>query len=161
MHKIATLLGVLLGMGMVAAAMAADQMPGSAPASSAGPANVVSVSVFGEPGSYQFSVGIRSPDTGCDRFADWWEVLSPEGKLLYRRILFHSHVDEQPFERSGGPVPIGANDQVWVRAHMSRGGYGGVMFKGSPRGGFAAAKAASGFAAQVEKQAPLPSGCAF
>ena len=51
-------------------------------------------------------------------------MLSLEGALLYRRILAHSHVDEQPFVRSGGPVPVGASDIVIVRGHMNPGGYG-------------------------------------
>lgn len=44
--------------------------------------------------------------------------MSTDGKLLYRRVLLHSHVDEQPFTRSGGPVPIQTDSVVWVRAHM-------------------------------------------
>jgi len=69
-------------------------------------ADVLSVEVTGSPNAYQFSVKIASPDTGCEQYADWWEVLSEDGQLLYRRILLHSHVNEQPFVRSGGPVNI-------------------------------------------------------
>ena len=65
-------------------------------------AAVEDVSVSGDPGRYQFAVTIRSDETGCDQYADWWEVVSESGDLLYRRILAHSHVDEQPFARSGG-----------------------------------------------------------
>ncbi|MCB0054175.1 MAG: hypothetical protein KDE24_32035, partial [Caldilinea sp.] len=67
-------------------------------------ADVFGVTVRGDDGAYQFSVEIASPDTGCNQYADWWEVLDSDGNLLYRRILTHSHVDEQPFIRSGGPV---------------------------------------------------------
>ena len=89
-------------------------------------ADVIAVQASGSPGAYQFNVGIRSPDKGCAQYADWWEVVSTDGKLLYRRVLLHSHVDEQPFTRSGGPVPIQPDTVVWVRAHMNTGGYGGA-----------------------------------
>ena len=42
-------------------------------------ANVLSVKVTGDAGKYQFNVEVSSPDTGCDQYADWWEVLSEDG----------------------------------------------------------------------------------
>lgn len=124
-------------------------------------ADVIAVQTSGQPGAYQFNVGIRSQDLGCKQYADWWEVVSTDGKLLYRRVLLHSHVDEQPFTRSGGPVPIQADTVVWVRAHMNPGGYGGVAFKGSVKAGFKQAVPDAGFVAGLAKQAPLPDGCDF
>jgi hypothetical protein len=53
-----------------------------------------------------------------------WEVVDVTGEaLLYRRILGHSHVSEQPFVRSGGPVSA-TSDVVIVRSHGNVGGYG-------------------------------------
>jgi hypothetical protein len=124
-------------------------------------ANVLSVEVTGEPQAYTFSVQVSSPDTGCQQYADWWEVVSLDGELLYRRILLHSHAGEQPFTRSGGPVSIQADTQVWVRAHMNTGGYGGQALKGSPQSGFQAAQPAANFAKDLENQPPLPEDCAF
>jgi hypothetical protein len=124
-------------------------------------ADVISVKVTGQPGSYTFSVEIESPDEGCEQYADWWEVVSAEGDLIYRRILLHSHVDEQPFTRSGGPVEIEPGATVWVRAHMSQGGYGGQAFHGSVEAGFAPAEPPPGFAEQLAEQPPQPNGCAF
>ena len=124
-------------------------------------ADVTAVQASGAPGAYQFNVTVKSPDTGCQQYADWWEVVSADGKLLYRRVLLHSHVDEQPFTRSGGPVPIQADTVVWVRTHMNTGGYGGVTFKGSVKTGFKPALPDAGFAAGLAKQAPLPDGCDF
>jgi hypothetical protein len=124
-------------------------------------ADVTAVTVSGEPGAYRFSVTVASPDTGCTQYADWWEVLSEDGELLYRRVLQHSHVDEQPFTRSGGPVAIAAETAVIVRAHMNTGGYGGAALRGTAAGGFAAVELDAGFAAGVEGVAPLPEGCAF
>jgi hypothetical protein len=123
--------------------------------------DVIAVQASGQPGAYQFNVGIRSPDKGCAQYADWWEVVSADGKLLYRRVLLHSHVDEQPFTRSGGPVPIQPDTVVWVRAHMNTGGYGGAAFKGSVKTGFKQAVPDAEFAAGLAKQAPLPEGCDF
>jgi len=124
-------------------------------------ADVVDVSTRGEPGDYAFEVTVKSPDTGCDQYADWWEVLSTDGELLYRRILAHSHVNEQPFTRSGGPVAIDADEAVIVRAHMNPTGYGGQAMRGSVDEGFQPVELPVDFAADVEDQEPQPSGCAF
>ncbi len=124
-------------------------------------ADIVSVSASGSAGVYNFSVGIASPDEGCEKYSDWWEVVDLDGNLLYRRILAHSHVNEQPFVRSGGPVAIAADQEVWVRAHMNPGGYGGITYRGSANTGFSAATPPDNFAAALENAQPLPSGCAF
>ena len=68
---------------------------------------ITAVECAGQPNNYTLSVTIESPDTGCDQYADWWEVFYPDGTLIYRRILGHSHVTEQPFTRSGGVVNVG------------------------------------------------------
>ncbi len=124
-------------------------------------ADVLSVAASGAPGAYQLSVTVRSPDTGCQQYADWWEVLSEDGRLLYRRVLSHSHVADQPFTRSGGPVPIGPDTVVWVRAHMHPSGYGGQALRGTVRQGFRPARLAAGIGAQLAQQPPLPGGCEF
>ncbi|GAA4271515.1 hypothetical protein GCM10022258_08090 [Aquimarina gracilis] len=124
-------------------------------------AEIVSVSVTGGENGYTFNVGIKSPDTGCNQYSDWWEVISEDGKLLYRRILAHSHVNEQPFIRSGGPVNITKNQMVYIRAHMNTSGYGEIVFKGSVEAGFTKNSLDKTFANPLETTDPLPSGCAF
>ncbi len=124
-------------------------------------ADVQMVSVSGGPGSYSFSVTVRSPDTGCERYADWWEVLSSEGQLIYRRVLLHSHAGEQPFKRSGGPVNVRPEKTIIVRAHMNDTGYGGVALRGSVVAGFTPTALPPAFAGDVEEQQPKPQGCAF
>jgi hypothetical protein len=124
-------------------------------------AHVVSVDAAGAPQAYQFSVGVSSPDKGCRQYADWWEVVTEDGRLVYRRILLHSHVDEQPFVRSGGPVAVAPDAVVWVRAHMHPGGYGGKAMKGSVRGGFRETAMGAKFARELEQRTPQPDGCAF
>lgn len=124
-------------------------------------ADVISVDVSGEESAYRFSVGISSPDTGCDQYADWWEVVSQEGELIYRRILLHSHVEEQPFVRSGGPVSIAVDSVVIVRAHMNTDGYGGAAFQGSVQSGFSETDLDPDFAAELAEEPPFPEDCAF
>ena len=124
-------------------------------------ARVVDVAVSGGEGSYTFSVTVESPDTGCEQFADWWEVISPEGDLIARRILLHSHVDEQPFTRSTGGVAITADQEVIVRAHMNTSGYGMEALRGSNKAGFSEVLLEEGFAAELELEEPQPTGCAF
>lgn len=124
-------------------------------------ARVTKVSLRGEAGAYQFSVTLSSPDLGCEQYADWWEVVDTSGELLYRRILAHSHVNEQPFTRSGGPVEILISKNVWVRVHMSNTGYSEKAMFGSPQNGFESQDFPEGFASDLEQQAPLPDGCRF
>lgn len=124
-------------------------------------ASIVSVTTSGESQNYTFSVGISSPDTGCEQYANWWEVITEEGTLIYRRILGHSHVNEQPFIRSGGIVVISENQVVIIRAHMNNSGYGTTVFKGSVAEGFTEQTLDSNFATDLETQQPLPDNCAF
>ncbi len=126
-----------------------------------GKVRVTEVSVEGNENDYTFSVTLESPDTGCAQYADWWEIIGLDGTLIYRRILTHSHVGEQPFSRAGGPVNIGENIQVYVRAHMNNTGYGSSVFKGSVATGFLSEELDPKFAKELESQVPLPSGCAF
>ena len=124
-------------------------------------ADVLAVTVSGGAGAYTFNVTVRSPDTGCEQYADWWEVLSVKGELIYRRILLHSHVGEQPFTRSGGPVNIQTEETVVVRAHMNTTGYGGNALQGSASGVFLQAELPEGFAAGLENAEPKPTSCTF
>jgi hypothetical protein len=124
-------------------------------------ADVLKVKATGQAGDYTFSVTLESPDTGCDQYANWWEVISPDGDLIYRRILAHSHVKEQPFTRSGGPVPISDDREVIIRAHMNNSGYGGKAMSGSVAGGFKPVLLEKDFAGNLETEEPQPSGCAF
>jgi hypothetical protein len=125
-------------------------------------ADVQNVSISGVQGDHTFAVTVSSPDTGCDQYTDWWEVLSPDGELLYRRVLLHSHAHEQPFTRQGGPVPVQSQQTVIVRAHLSSLGYGGAVMRGTVEGGFEEAPdITEDFAPEVETQDPQPRFCLF
>lgn len=124
-------------------------------------AKVLSVVASGESGSYQLAVEISSPDLGCEQYADWWEVVTSEGELLYRRVLLHSHVTEQPFTRSGGPIGIDSNQLVRIRLHMNNSGYSALAFEGSVEDGFIATELPVDFAKDLSSEQPLPEDCAF
>lgn len=124
-------------------------------------AAVTELEVSGDSRDFSFAVTVTSPDLGCSQYADWWEVIRPDGSLVYRRILTHSHVDEQPFTRSGGPVAISADEEVIVRVHMNNLNYSEQVYTGSVSQGFSAATLDAAFAQTLEFVEPLPDGCAF
>jgi len=124
-------------------------------------ANITAVATKGTEKAYHFSVTIKSDETGCAQYANWWEVLSEKGDLLYRRILIHSHPNMQPFTRRGGYVKIKKDDIVYVRAHMNKLGYVGDIFKGSVKNGFEKVEETIEFNKKIEKQTPLPKGCLY
>ena len=73
-----------------------------------------------------FDVTVRHADDGWEHFANKWEVISPDGKILATRELAHPHDNEQPFTRSLKNVRIPDNlNEVIVRAHDSIHEYGG------------------------------------
>ena len=124
-------------------------------------ADIDSVEFSGNENAYSFQVTVSSPDTGCEKYADWWEVLTDKGELLYRRVLLHSHVNEQPFRRSGGIVNASRDQRLIIRAHMSNNGYGGKAMIGTIEIGFEHCFLPHGFGNELASVEPLPRDCAF
>jgi len=93
----------------------------------AGQADVIDVKVrLSAPQTYAFDVTLRHADAGWDHYADQWDVVAPDGTVLGTRVLYHPHVDEQPFTRSLSGVRIPAQvKQVTIRAHDKVHGWGG------------------------------------
>ena len=61
---------------------------------------------------------LRHEDTGWEHYADAWQVVDENGKLLGKRVLYHPHVNEQPFTRSLSGIEIPATTKiVYVEAH--------------------------------------------
>ena len=96
-----------------------------APAS-AGAADVVAARILCEEGVCLVEAAVRHDDEGFHHYADRFEVLAPDGRVLATRVLAHPHVDEQPFTRRlpGVVVPPDVT-RVRVRAHDSVHGLGG------------------------------------
>lgn len=66
---------------------------------------------------WQFDVTLSHPDTGWEHYADGWRVLDMDGNELGTRVLYHPHVDEQPFTRSLGGIDIPpGTDAVLIQA---------------------------------------------
>ncbi len=106
-------------------ALAATALAGPA---LAGEADVVDVRVRAAGADrFDFDVTIRSQDTGWTRYADRFEVLGPDGRVLGTRVLLHPHEDEQPFTRDlhGVRIPPGIA-RVTLRAHMKGVGHDGA-----------------------------------
>jgi hypothetical protein len=122
-------------------------------------AEILSAEVSGPEMNYTFNVEVKSPDTGCQQYADWWEVITPDTVLVYRRILAHSHVNEQPFKRSGGPVQITQGQEVIIRAHMNNLGYGHRVLRGSVVSGFRQVEIDAAFGLFLAQKEPLPGDC--
>ena len=95
----------------------------------AGQAEIIDVRVSNNQDSFRFDVTLKHDDTGWDHYADGWEVISPAGDVLGKRVLAHPHVNEQPFTRSlsGVRIPQGVS-AVSIRAHDSVHGYNEKMF---------------------------------
>ncbi|MEE8546602.1 MAG: hypothetical protein V3S63_00695 [bacterium] len=93
----------------------------------AGEADVIEVKASRpDSGTYTFNVTIGHADTGWDHYADRWEVLASDGKIIATRVLLHPHVSEQPFTRSLSGITIPAGEtMVTVRARDSIHKYGG------------------------------------
>ncbi len=95
----------------------------------AGKADVVDVKVRC-PSSCTFNVTVQHADTGWEHYANQWDVLAPDGQLLGTRVLYHPHVNEQPFTRSLSNVKVPQGiDHVIIRAQDSKHGWGGVEQK--------------------------------
>ncbi len=82
------------------------------------------------PGVFRFDVTISSPDTGWKKYANAFRVKTVDEKVLGVRVLYHPHVDEQPFTRSLGRVKIKSGiREVIVDARDSVKGWGGKSMR--------------------------------
>ena len=97
----------------------------------AGEADVIKVAVSKSgPNTYSFDVTVKHGDTGWEHYADKWDVVAPDGKVLGTRVLLHPHETEQPFTRSLGGVKIPSGiSEVTLRAHDKVHKYGGREVK--------------------------------
>ena len=94
-----------------------------APALRAGDVSIVDVRVECSKNCI-FSVTLEHADEGWNHYANQWDVVTLDDKLLKSRVLYHPHVDEQPFTRSLSGVVIPREmKQVKIRASDSKHGF--------------------------------------
>ncbi len=80
-------------------------------------------------GTYAVSATIYHKDEGWTHYADKFDVLTPAGEVIATRVLYHPHVDEQPFTRSVANVQVPVGDtEITIRAHDSVHGDGERTF---------------------------------
>jgi len=124
-------------------------------------ADIIAVNFTGTNNNYTAAVTIESPDIDCDQYANWWEIYNSEGDLIYRRILGHSHANEQPFTRSGGPISISEDDAIYIRGYMHPTGYGGKVFFGTIECGFIQEEMVEIDFPELATEEPLPTDCLY
>lgn len=93
-----------------------------------GEADVEKVAVSrDDDGTFRFDVTVKHADGGWDHYANRWQVVAPNGRVLATRVLAHPHVNEQPFTRSlsGINIPEGTFEVI-VRAGDNVHGIGGA-----------------------------------
>ncbi len=59
--------------------------------------------------TWSFRVTLKHADEGWDHYANEWQVIAPDNKILATRTLYHPHVNEQPFTRGTQGVKIPAD----------------------------------------------------
>ena len=119
-----------LGASLIARLLASLALAGALTAPAlAGGADVLDARAEPVAGGYRVSATIRHADEGWDHYADAFEVLAPDGRLLATRTLHHPHVDEQPFTRSVNVVVPNGVRSLTVRARDSVHGFGGAEVK--------------------------------
>lgn len=92
----------------------------------AGEADVTAATARDTGGSWTVAATIKHTDEGWKHYANSFQVLAMDGTVLGTRVLFHPHVNEQPFTRSLGGVKIPAGTaKIRVRAGDLVHGYGG------------------------------------
>lgn len=93
----------------------------------AGEADVLSVELEEtSPNTFTIIAEVEHADDGWDHYADAWQVVGPDGKVIATRELAHPHVNEQPFIRTllGVEIPVDVRE-ITVRARDLVHGFGG------------------------------------
>ena len=67
---------------------------------------------------WSVNVTLQHGDTGWDHYANNWRIVDNEGNVLGDRVLYHPHVEEQPFTRGLGAVAVPQGvTTIYVEAH--------------------------------------------
>jgi len=68
--------------------------------------------------TWNVDVTLNHADTGWEHYADNWRIVDLDGNILGDRVLYHPHVNEQPFTRSLSNVTLSKRVRiVYIEAH--------------------------------------------
>ena len=85
---------------------------------SASEIEIVNVVLTNNSGSWRADVTLNHADTGWKHYADGWRLVDEQGNVLGNRVLYHPHVNEQPFTRSLSGFGIPKDKKIiYVEAH--------------------------------------------
>lgn len=88
------------------------------PAAQAGDVAVEHAEFIQQGPSWTVRVTLRHADTGWNHYADAWHLVDARGHELAKRVLWHPHVEEQPFTRAQSGVRLPAGLKVlYVEGH--------------------------------------------
>jgi len=85
---------------------------------------IVNVVLTKQTGTWRADVTLKHDDTGWEHYADAWRLVDAKGNELAKRVLYHPHVNEQPFTRSihSFQLPQGIKI-ITVEAHDKKHGW--------------------------------------
>ena len=90
----------------------------------AGDVEIKNVYLNQQGSSWRADVTLKHADTGWEHYADAWRLVDTAGKLIATRVLYHPHVNEQPFTRSLDNIKIPAGiDTLFIEAHDKQHGW--------------------------------------
>lgn len=91
----------------------------------AGDVEIKDVYLHQQGSTWRANVTLKHGDTGWEHYADAWRLVDATGKLIGTRVLYHPHVNEQPFTRSLNNIKIpSGTDIIFVEAHDKQHGWG-------------------------------------
>jgi len=67
---------------------------------------------------WSIQVTLAHADSGWDHYADHWRVVDSTGRVMADRVLYHPHVNEQPFTRGLTGVALSPDaGRLYIEAH--------------------------------------------
>ena len=90
----------------------------------AGDVEIKNVYLKQQGSTWSADVTLKHDDSGWEHYADAWRLVDMSGKLLGTRVLYHPHVNEQPFTRSLSSIQIPKNTKIiYIEAHDFKRGW--------------------------------------
>ena len=92
--------------------------------SQANDVEIVNVYMEETDSGWRADVTLKHNDTSWEHYADAWRIVDGNGHLYKTRVLYHPHINEQPFTRSLTGIVIPEDQSiVYVEAHDKQHGW--------------------------------------